>query len=157
MRNKFRTYLFKFRQNDVTMQVFPIVKFVSLMIPFVHSNTQLTRVLGSINIAEAITVDIIYKRYVNVILGLALACSLLLVESCSIFKLWCAFYFAWHVRFCLNRGWLLETAIGNNLPSLYVAITCASDDISVCVDKFGTCRVASILTQMISNALLGNL
>ena len=157
MRNKLQASVRKFRRHDLTMQVFLIAKFVTLLVPFTHSNTQLEHILTFVNIMEAISVDIIYKCYANGVLGFALACSSSLIESCVIFKLWCAFYFAWHVRFCLNRGWTLESALGNNLPSLYVSLTCKSDNVAVCFDKWGTCRVASILTQMISNTLLGNL
>ena len=157
MRNKIQTHLSKYGRRDLTMQVSPIAKFMTLLVPFTHSNTQLMHALAFVNIMEAVTVDIIYKCYVNVMLGVALACSSFLVESLFIFKMWCVFYFAWNVCFCQNRGWRVESAIGNNLPSLYVALTCKSGDIAICLDKWGTCRVASTLTQTIANARLGNL
>ena len=151
MRSIIQTYINKFRRRDLTMQAFFLAKVASLLVPFVHHDAQFMCVIAFANILEAVAVDVVYKCYSNAVLGLALACSLLRIESCFIFQLWCAFYFAWNARFCLNRGWPMESAVGNNLPSLYVAVTYKSDNVAVCLNKWLTGRVASILTQIISN------
>jgi hypothetical protein len=136
------------------LQYFAIIKFISIIIPTSLIPTSFSvNFCYSLNILEAVVVDLFYNNFVNyanAVYGLMVMCLLYRVRDVKQFKLWSIVYSLWNMIFIFTKGYSVFVAIANNLPALYYTLVNASPNLDDVQRHWTLCRCSAIITQLIT-------
>jgi len=105
--------------------VFVVIKFLSTAIPLFFRQSILetqfiSKHIGTLNIVEAVGLDLYKKQYCNAVLGVIVNICAYSIDwdNTTHFNYWLAVYTIWNLRFCYNNKILSSGLMHNLLPAV---------------------------------------